>query len=83
MRFSELKRVRLDQVPDQGLFYPCGDWQSTTSGTKGCLYRIVDRDRGLFRVQNLEGLHAGHIQVLPAWKLVRLAPDTARVGEAT
>jgi hypothetical protein len=40
MKLSGLRRVHLEEVPDQGLLYPGGDAQAPTSGVKGCLFKV-------------------------------------------
>lgn len=64
---SDLKKIRLSEVPEGGLFYPIARlYQSSTSGVKGCLFLVTEHDRGgLIKVEIREGPHTG--QKLTFW----------------
>lgn len=58
---SGLKKMRLGEVPEGGLFYPIARlYQSGTSGVKGCLFLVTEKDRsGQISVEIREGPSAG------------------------
>lgn len=73
---SNLKRVRLRDVPEGGLFYPNGSlYQSRHSGVKGCLFLVIERDRGHISVEIREGPHTGEKKIFWHEQWVKLPAE--------